>query len=79
MYVLMKMWLHALHYFIGNQVDNACRYSPAGSPDVISAGATTRNDGLYRSFLEGTNYGRCVTLFAPGQLVTAATDHDRYM
>jgi len=60
-------------------VNTACRYSPASSPDAITVGATTKYDGLYRSFLEGTNYGKCVDLFAPGQLVTAATVGDRYM
>ena len=51
-----------------------CRFSPGASPDVLTVGGTQRNDDLYlhRSARDGTNYGRCVDIFAPGQDITSA-------
>ncbi|WP_225827624.1 S8 family peptidase [Streptomyces naphthomycinicus] len=57
----------------GNFHDDACRHSPAGVPGTIVVAASTPNDrpwndgGSY-----GSDYGRCVDLYAPGQKVTAA-------
>jgi len=56
----------------GNSNDDACDYSPASVPSAVSVGATGIDDD------EGTeednrayfsNYGTCVTLFAPGLLI----------
>ncbi|XP_054762247.2 alkaline serine exoprotease A-like [Lytechinus pictus] len=53
----------------GNSNADACLQSPAGSPDVITVGATTSSDA--RSSY--SNYGRCVDLFAPGSSITSLT------
>ncbi len=52
----------------GNGAENACNVSPARVPEVLSVGASNREDRLW----EETNYGGCVDLFAPGQDVTSA-------
>ena len=50
-----------------------CRYSPAASPNALTVGASERRDDLYLTFFgEGTNYGRCVDIFAPGQDIRSA-------
>ena len=36
-------------------------------------GGTQRNDDLYLRLFDGTNYGKCVDIFAPGQNITSAT------
>ncbi|KAK9722197.1 hypothetical protein K7432_002829 [Basidiobolus ranarum] len=46
---------------------DACGVSPASARGVITAGAT-RNDDQIAIF---SNFGRCVTLFAPGQQVAS--------
>lgn len=48
--------------------DDACKYSPAGSPFAITVGATTQADVL-ASF---SNIGTCVDIYAPGHLVPGA-------
>jgi len=59
----------------GNENQDACNVSPASTPDAITVGATTIDD------IEGaetderstfSNYGTCVTLLAPGQLIKSA-------
>ncbi len=52
----------------GNGAENACNVSPARVPEVLSVGASNREDRLW----EETNYGSCVDLFAPGEDVTSA-------
>ncbi|XP_072033742.1 aqualysin-1-like [Amphiura filiformis] len=52
----------------GNSNADACLYSPAGSPYVISVGATDITD-TRASF---SNYGVCVDLFAPGVNIKSA-------
>jgi subtilisin family serine protease len=59
----------------GNQADNACHYSaPALSPtsDIIAVGNSTSADA--RNTLLGlpSNWGSCLTLFAPGTSITSA-------
>lgn len=51
----------------GNETDDACKYSPAHAPNGISVGAidATRTLAWY------SNYGPCVTLFAPGSDITS--------
>lgn len=61
----------------GNQRSDACRYSPSSSPYVISVGGTQQyGDRLYwfssSPNSPGTNYGRCVDVFAPGQWISSA-------
>ena len=56
---------HLRHYFIGNWLDDACKYSPGNSPHVINVGSTVIENGI--DVLYKTNHGSCVTLYAPGQ------------
>jgi aqualysin 1 len=52
----------------GNSNASACNYSPAGEPSAITVGATTSGD-VRASF---SNFGTCVDMFAPGDLITSA-------
>jgi cerevisin len=52
----------------GNSHDDACRYSPAGASDLISVGATDKDDQV--AFF--SNFGKCVHVFAPGHQITGA-------
>ena len=56
----------------GNFLTDACRHTPSSSTDAITVGGTARNDLLYATLFAGTNWGRCVNIFAPGQDVTSA-------
>ncbi|XP_072918977.1 proprotein convertase subtilisin/kexin type 9 [Hemitrygon akajei] len=59
----------------GNYKDDACLYSPASEPEVITVGATNRDNQPTTSGTLGTNFGRCVDLFAPGDdIVSASSD-----
>jgi len=59
----------------GNDNKDACSYSPASVASSISVGATTVDskvgaaDDLRATF---SNYGSCVHIFAPGQLIKSA-------
>ncbi|KAJ1501383.1 hypothetical protein HMI55_003425 [Coelomomyces lativittatus] len=52
----------------GNENTNACEMSPASSRGAIIVGATNPDDSR-ASF---SNYGRCVTLFAPGSNIRSS-------
>ncbi|XP_062857379.1 proprotein convertase subtilisin/kexin type 9 [Trichomycterus rosablanca] len=59
----------------GNYQDDACLYSPASEPEVITVGATNAADQLLSLGNTGTNLGRCVNLFAPGKdIISASSD-----
>ncbi|MDQ1122567.1 S8 family peptidase [Microbacterium trichothecenolyticum] len=51
----------------GNETDDACKYSPGSATNGITVGAidSTRTIAWY------SNYGTCVTLFAPGSDITS--------
>ena len=49
-----------------------CRYSPGASSYALTVGGTQRNDDLYLRLFYGTNYGKCVDVFAPGQGILSA-------
>ena len=53
----------------GNWKSNACKYSPASSPLVLTVGATTADDSPWT----GTNSGKCVDVFAPGDYILGAS------
>ncbi|NXO61701.1 PCSK9 convertase, partial [Phainopepla nitens] len=57
----------------GNYRDDACRYSPASEPEVITVGATDSQDRPASIGTLGTNFGRCVDLFAPGDDIVGAS------
>jgi len=52
----------------GNSNADACGFSPAATPNALTAGATTNTDAR-ASF---SNYGSCLDLFAPGVNITSA-------
>lgn len=52
----------------GNSNSDACQYSPGSSPKLISVAASDSDD-VRASF---SNWGPCVTLFAPGKDVKSA-------
>jgi len=52
----------------GNDNANACNYSPSSEPSAVTVGATTSTDAR-ASF---SNFGTCVDIFAPGNLITSA-------
>lgn len=59
----------------GNYRDDACHYSPASEPEVITVGAVNSADQLMSQGAGGTNFGRCVDVFAPGDdIVSASSD-----
>ncbi|XP_032551982.1 proprotein convertase subtilisin/kexin type 9 [Chiroxiphia lanceolata] len=57
----------------GNYKDDACLYSPASEPEVITVGATNSEDQPASIGILGTNFGRCVDLFAPGDDIVGAS------
>ncbi|NXF31399.1 PCSK9 convertase, partial [Nyctibius bracteatus] len=57
----------------GNYKDDACRYSPASEPEVITVGATNSQDQPASIGTLGTNFGHCVDLFAPGDDIIGAS------
>lgn len=50
----------------GNQNMDACRLSPAGASRAFTVGSANMND--YRT--NNSNFGECVSIFAPGGLIT---------
>ena len=55
-----------------NFIITLCRYSPGSSSYALTVGGTKRNDNLYLRLFDGTNYGKCVDVFAPGQDILSA-------
>lgn len=53
----------------GNGTTDACTISPARVPGVLTVGATTPTDSRWSS----SNFGTCVDLFAPGNLIVSAS------
>jgi len=51
----------------GNDNRDACNYSPASTPEIISVAASDNTDRK-ATF---SNFGKCVTLFAPGVSITS--------
>ncbi|XP_065906912.1 extracellular serine proteinase-like isoform X2 [Dysidea avara] len=58
----------------GNHFNDACRFSPGSSPAAFTVGGTRQGDKLYNNRPNGggTNYGKCVDIFAPGQNIRSA-------
>lgn len=50
----------------GNQNADACRLSPAGAPRSLTVGSVNMNDQRTNN----SNFGECVSIFAPGGLIT---------
>ncbi|XP_067273250.1 proprotein convertase subtilisin/kexin type 9 isoform X1 [Pseudorasbora parva] len=59
----------------GNYNEDACLYSPASEPEVITVGAVNFADQPLSTGKTGTNVGRCVDVFAPGDdIISASSD-----
>jgi subtilisin family serine protease len=59
----------------GNENQDACRVSPASAPNVITVGATdVETEGLNEVDIRSSfsNFGTCVSVFAPGSLIKGA-------
>ena len=56
----------------GNNRKDACNYSPGSSMSSINVGATDYSNNLYQFGPYGTNYGKCVDIFAPGFNINGA-------
>lgn len=52
----------------GNSNRDACRTSPARTPNAITVGATTSTDAR----ASYSNYGSCLDIFAPGSSITSS-------
>ncbi|KAK9767642.1 hypothetical protein K7432_002408 [Basidiobolus ranarum] len=52
----------------GFEGQDSCYVSPASAPNVITVGSTQENDEISPF----SNYGKCVTLYAPGELITSS-------
>ncbi|MBU6280355.1 MAG: S8 family serine peptidase, partial [Actinomycetales bacterium] len=53
----------------GNDHHDACEYSPADAPTAIVVAASTPTD----TAADSSNYGQCVSLYAPGTDINVAT------
>jgi subtilisin family serine protease len=56
----------------GNDAADACGYSPASTPEVLTVGSSASFDAMSLD----SNYGSCVALFAPGQSIRSASSVD---
>lgn len=57
----------------GNENQDACTRSPARAASAITVGATSSNDARWVwNSSQGSNWGTCLDLFAPGDLITSA-------
>lgn len=56
----------------GNENQNACNVSPARTPSAITVAASTISDGEALFSSDGTNFGSCVDIFAPGTDILSA-------
>ena len=57
----------------GNGREDSCSQSPSSSNHAVTVAGTRYGDGLYLRG-SGTNFGACIDIFAPGELIRAA-DH----
>lgn len=55
----------------GNGQSDSCTRSPSSNQFAITVAGTKEGDGLYL-LGSGTNFGRCVDIFAPGERILAA-------
>lgn len=56
----------------GNSNIDACDYLPAAIPAVIAVGATNNQDKRWVGDQTGSNWGSCVDIMAPGEMIQAA-------
>lgn len=53
----------------GNQMDDACRYFPAGVSGVVAVAALAQTSDNSDQAASYSNYGSCIDIFAPGSSV----------
>jgi len=56
----------------GNENQDACNVSPARTPIAITVAASSISDGEALFTVDGTNFGSCVDIFAPGTDILSA-------
>ena len=56
----------------GNNKADACLYTPAKMSGVITVGATNSDDIIWNDTEEGSNWGSCVDVYAPGVDIESA-------
>ncbi|KAJ3410534.1 serine protease [Chytridiales sp. JEL 0842] len=61
---------NGLHFSVaaGNDNTDACAFSPASAPGVVSVGATTDEDRM--AFF--SNFGKCTDIYGPGYMIESA-------
>ena len=69
---MIKAGIHTVNS-AGNSNDDACKYSPASTPEAITVAATNPEDERVTPGFWGSNYGACVDLFAPGYSIVSAS------
>lgn len=68
-----------IHFAVsaGNSDEDACNFSPARIPNVVTVGASDLEDKIASfSIYSKSNYGSCVDIFAPGLRTTTASEKD---
>ncbi|WP_217255122.1 S8 family peptidase [Streptomyces sp. AC602_WCS936] len=60
----------------GNNNADSCQYSPSSTPSAITVGATSANDARSTGWSngQGSNYGSCLDLFAPGNAIVSTSN-----
>ncbi|MDG9701567.1 S8 family peptidase [Streptomyces sp. DH37] len=60
----------------GNNNADACSYSPSSTPAAITVGATNGRDARATGWTngQGSNYGSCLDLFAPGDSIASTSN-----
>ncbi|MFH8990261.1 S8 family serine peptidase [Streptomyces sp. NPDC017940] len=60
----------------GNNNADSCSYSPASTPAAITVGATNSRDARATGWSngQGSNYGSCLDIFAPGDSITSSSN-----
>ncbi|NKI40234.1 S8 family serine peptidase [Streptomyces physcomitrii] len=59
----------------GNNNADACSYSPGSTPNAITVGATNSADARATGWSngQGSNYGSCLDIFAPGDKIVSSS------
>lgn len=59
----------------GNNNADSCRYSPSSTPSAVTVGATDSRDARATGWNngQGSNYGSCLDLFAPGDSIVSTS------
>ncbi|MER5740703.1 S8 family peptidase [Streptomyces sp. NPDC002262] len=60
----------------GNNNADSCSYSPSSTPSAITVGATNSRDARATGWSngQGSNYGTCLDLFAPGDSIVSTSN-----